>query len=148
MGHTVLVTISKALGRGQDLVVRAQVYSVLEHLDYGVMLELMDRLLHPVRADEINISVDPGDILPGWGQTRDSDIDEVLLEPQLRVCPDLYVTGIGGVRHLKVAISKSTLYDIQLGTILLHPFLELLEQTRAGLIPFRICHHCDDIEVL
>jgi hypothetical protein len=47
------------------------------------MLELVDALAHPVRARKEDVGVEPANLLPVVGEVLDSNIDQVLLEPQL-----------------------------------------------------------------
>ena len=59
----------------KHLIVWSHVARVGEHLEKGIMLQLVNALAYPVRAHEVNIRVEPADVLPVIGQPLDGNVD-------------------------------------------------------------------------
>lgn len=112
-----------------------------------MVLELMDCFELPIGADEIDVTVNPGDVLPCGGEPGDADINEILLQPDFRVGADLDVTGIHWVSYFKFTVAKAPLYDVEVGSVLAHPFHKVPEELGSSFETFGVSHYGDDVEI-
>ena len=69
--HRAIISVFEAVGEtlvdGEDFVFWSEISGVFVHLDYWVVLEFMDGFFHPVGMGEVDVTINPGDVLPIGG---------------------------------------------------------------------------------
>src|ERR1700676_4567805 len=121
------------------------------HLNYVVMLELVQGLLRPIGADKLNVRVDPGEVL-GFvvlaERIRDEQVQGVLLVPELESRSQLEVIGFVWHSHLEGPASEGYFGDMQDGASVAHTLLERPKQVVAGAETLWVGYRRQDVEAV
>ncbi len=117
-----------------------------EHLDDRVVLELLESLLDPVGSGEGQVSVDPGDVSGVAGESGDSQVDQVLLGPELVRRADLDVARVVRLGHLERTVGEGHLDDREPAPGIEDVGFEGPEEVIAGPVADRVGDDGHDVE--
>ena len=83
-----VVDPAEALMKLDMLLMRTEVVAIGPRLANHPVLKRIDKLGCPVLILEVNVTVDPGNILPVRGKPRQADLEKAFLDPDMRATPD------------------------------------------------------------